>query len=92
MSYNYRCKKRHKGIQCDTRRTLRQKVEYYTNKPRCLSCGSELSYYDKSRKKWTKKNKCLCDGIHYPHTKGSKWCIQYKGVLTDEDYEDRYKI
>lgn len=92
MVYNYRCKKRLKskdGDHCDTRITLKKKVGKYIRKPKCENCGAEITFHDKNVKKRMLENKCLCDGYHFPHANNSKWCIHYKGVLTDEDYENR---
>lgn len=38
-----------------------------------------------------KKRRCDCDGYHFPHSKGSKWCRHNAKPLTDRDYEERYK-
>jgi hypothetical protein len=33
---------------------------------------------------------CTCDGYSFPHRRSSKWCAGYTGILTDQDYEERY--
>jgi hypothetical protein len=74
--YNYRCKKRINGVLCDTRVSLKRKIEDYTRKPRCKSCGNLLSYHDKATKRRNKREKCGCGMAESPiHKRGSKGCI-----------------
>lgn len=40
-------------------------------------------------KKRAKRDRCFCSGYWFVHRKGSKWCYEYKGKLTDKDYESR---
>lgn len=85
MSYPYRCRRR----SCSARRTLRKKLEQYVREPKCRECGGELRL-DRWKMKDHKKAKCTCDGYHFPHRKGSKWCNYSTVELTEEDYKQRY--
>lgn len=82
--YPCRCRK------CKARVTLKNHPDWYETEIKCRICGGKL-FLDSYRKNTEiVKNKCTCDGYHFPHNKNSKWCKQYKGVLTQEDYEQRY--
>ncbi|MCX6738702.1 MAG: hypothetical protein NT098_01460 [Candidatus Parcubacteria bacterium] len=78
-----RCKK------CGARKTFNFHPDSY-QKPKKCSCGGEYRVDWYRKKKENKKAKCLCDGYHFPHRKGSKWCRYYKGELSDDDYRYRY--
>lgn len=84
MSWPYRCTKE----RCKVRRALRKKKELYVREPTCDACGSPLRL-DVYEQKQHKLKRCLCDGYHFPHRRGSKWCVHYTGVTTDEDWQDR---
>jgi len=90
--YKYRCKKRlSNGSQCDTRRSLKKKVEQYKRKPKCFNCGSTLKYIDKSSRGKFNHIICLCGDPHYPHREGATiWCKHHPIGPTEKDYEERY--
>ena len=56
----------------------------------CQNCNNLLTWRDHRTEKLNTERKCLCDGYHFPHRKGSKWCIENRANLTDTDYEERY--
>jgi hypothetical protein len=85
MSYNYRCSIHRR---CGARRTLKKPIEQYVRRPHCLRCGMDSLKPVKERKRNTFRA-CYCDGYHYPHSKGSKWCRYSKSILTDDDLEER---
>lgn len=59
----------------------------YVREKRC-SCGGHLHDYSVNRKRG---NTCLCDGLPYPHRKGSVvWCKHHLTGPTDADYQERY--
>lgn len=88
--YIYRCNKRlGDGVRCYTSHNLKRKIEQYIRKPRCNGCGALLTYRDHFRERLNKQRKCGCDGYHFPHRKGSKWCEDNRHNLTDKDYEGR---
>jgi hypothetical protein len=86
MSKNYRCTK----SSCRQRRTLKRPIEQYVREPRCLACGGRLSY-DPEPKRRHNQEKCVCDGYHFPHRRGTEpWCRYAKKGPSDKDYEERY--
>jgi len=85
VSYRYRCRC---YTACDTRVSLKRKLEDYIRKPKCRCCGGELRR-DRARELESKRNVCHCGELPFPHRKGCKWCRRYKGEYTDQDYEDR---
>lgn len=88
MSYNYRCS----VSECRKRRTLRKKIELYMRRPKCPSCGADSLKYDPTEKIRTKSRTCRCDGLFYPHHKGtSVWCDHHPTGPTDEDWQERYR-
>ena len=88
MRYYYRCKKTHQGIVCDTRVTLPRPVEDYINKPKCPSCKALLSYRDTWQQAKNRENVCKCDGYHFPHRQGCKFC-NHNPHMTEQDREER---
>jgi len=90
MIYRYRCS----SEKCRMRVTLKKRVEEYVRKePVCKCCGSKLTIdsYRQSRNE-TKKYNCHCDGMHFVHRIGSKWCNYYKGEYTEEELRERRYI
>ena len=71
--------------------TLKKRKEEYVTEPRCKCCGGELAIdtYRQSKKE-TKKFNCNCDGYHFTHRIGSKWCNHYKGEYTQEELKERH--
>lgn len=86
MTYNYRCTR----DRCRRRVTKRRRIEEYVHDHhrRCPACGGNLSF-DPAPRRQTKRRTCRCDGYHFPHHRGSMWCIHYEGELTEEDLRDR---
>lgn len=95
MTYLYRCNRTIrsgvlKGLRCYARRSLPRRVEEYVRKPKCKACGAELTYLDKWQKKKNKATICKCDGLHYTHRKGSKWCDHYEGAYNEDEMRERH--
>lgn len=69
----YRCR------QCRARRVLRQPLAFYLREPHCQACGGTLlpDIY-RTRTHGTVKP-CCCDGYHFPHKRGSRYCRHGKG-------------
>lgn len=94
MTVPYRCT--HHG--CRARVTLKRRRERYLEKPKCPSCGRELTGKpDFKMRVRDKRRACDCGeianskGSQWPHRKGSiKWCRYSALPLTDEDYAERY--
>lgn len=61
----YRCMK------CRTRNAFRRPIETYRQK-KCKACGHTRFYYDKERNR--KQPSCECQGYHFPHRPGSRFC------------------
>ncbi len=90
MSYRYKCIKTINGKQCDTRISLKRRVELYKIKPKCPRCNNQIHYRDRARERESTADKCGCDGYHFPHRKGSRYCVENIKNLTDVDHEERY--
>jgi len=79
---------------CRSRRSLPKMLAFYVKEPKCLACGRNTLTLDKHRMKkevGPEANNCFCDGYHFPHRKGSKWCRDSTSPPTEEDYQDRYR-
>jgi hypothetical protein len=75
---------------CGARRSLKRRIEDYVRVPVCLACGGKLTR-DKAQETRNKANTCTCDGLPYPHRKGSDvWCVEHETGPSDEDYRRRY--
>ena len=89
MIYHYRCTIRRK---CGARKTLKKRIEEYVRRPRCPGCGKDTLKFDPYKKPYNTKNKCSCDGISFPHRKGTEpWCIHAKLGPTEADWKERYR-
>lgn len=97
MSYLYRCKARYKsgpykGKRCQQRHALPRKVEDYTRKPKCPSCGNFISFMDTWQMNKNKETTCNCGLPIYPHRAGSHvLCKQYTGPASDEELEAAFR-
>jgi len=81
----------HRCSKCRTRHTFRLRIEQYQRPPKCRNCGDTHFYVDKwMLRRNTKADKCWCDGYRFPHRRGSKWCNEFSGELTDADYGERH--
>lgn len=80
---------------CRARRTLPKHPSKYLIRryARCYSCGRDALSVDRFRKhKEGKRYTCHCDGVHYPHRRGSLiWCIHHPTGPTEADFMDRYQ-
>lgn len=89
MTHVYRCT--HSG--CRKRVVLARLREQYQNAPKCPDCRRELTgRVDRALKRQRKREVCGCDGYHFPHRRGSKWCSHSSATLTDRDYAERYRV
>jgi len=86
MTYPYRCTRN----RCRKRRSLPKHTHQYIKTPICRVCVGKLSF-DKTKRKRTKRDTCTCDGISYPHFKGTEpWCVYAKIGPTEEDFKERH--
>lgn len=88
--YIYRCGRNDCRKQVAKKRKL---SDYKTVKPTlCPGCGcNSLIDITKRKKRERRAETCRCDGVHYPHRKGSIiWCKQHPTGPTEQDYQDRY--
>lgn len=89
MSYSYRCTR----ANCRARRSLKQHMfQYQHNKePKCSVCGGRLTF-DEHHQANNSKHTCTCDGLAYPHRRGSSvWCVYHPVGPTDIDFEEVYR-
>lgn len=86
MSYPYRCGR----DGCRQRVSLRRKLETYVRPRLCPSCGHDSLKLDRWKMRDHKASRCNCNGYHFIHRKGSKWCEFYRGEYTEEDLMERY--
>jgi len=85
MSYPYRCSK----PGCRKRIALKQKIEQYVDGKNCPACGKDSLKLDTNKRREGRRMRCSCDGYHFPHRKGSLWCIHSTIVPTDDDHRNR---
>ena len=86
MTHVYRCTHE----LCRQRVILRRIKERYFRAPKCPACDRVLTgKEDKAVKLQRKRLLCGCDGYHFPHRKGSKWCTFSTRPLTDADHIER---
>jgi len=65
---------------CQAGVSLPKRWQDYKKPPTCKTCGYYRLRVDTYRLRVErKKNKCNCDGYHFPHRKGSKWCEHGEG-------------
>lgn len=84
--FKYRCGRRG----CRKVYTLSQPPAAYRVEKRC-SCGGTLHDYSIDRKR-NKARTCGCDGLPFPHKKGSDvWCRHHATGPSEEDYLMRHK-
>lgn len=85
MNYKYRCGR---GA-CRKIYTLSKPLSHYVREKKC-SCGGTLHDYSCDRKR-NKARTCHCDGLHFPHKKGSSvWCSEHPTGPSEEDQMERY--
>lgn len=68
MTFNYRCSKRRT---CGARRTLTKRLRFYVRRPKCPGCGQDTLKLDPWTGAATQRRTCYCDGIFWPHRKGT---------------------
>lgn len=76
---------------CNTRHALAKPLRDYVRIPRCRSCGRQHWWRDAYRAKRRAAERrdqcypgrCGCGAYHYPHRRGSGWCL-YNNNITDE--------
>ena len=89
MSYKYKCRCK----KCGSRKTLTKHPAEYMKTLVCWSCKSVNNYridWYRTRGKESKKFTCKCDGMPYPHRKGSTpFCVHSDDEPT---YEDMMKL
>ena len=91
MSYPHRCSK----AGCRKRVTLAKKSKDYVVRSHalCPACGNDSLKLDANHRKESKRNRCNCDGAHYPHKRGSLvWCIHSTRQPSDDDWQSLYQI
>lgn len=82
---------------CRHAKRLKKELHEYTRVPKCI-CGSTDWRVDSHRRnQWSNRegvyNTCSCNGLHYPHRKGSSvWCAHSKKDPTDEDHKSLRNI
>lgn len=69
---------------CEARRTLARKPHEYIRPPRCRRCGANRYRLDVYRQ----TGRTGCTGYHFPHRRGSKFCI-FNKKLTAQDIAER---
>lgn len=89
MTHVYRCT--HRG--CRRRVILARPLARYQRTPKCPECLRPITgHEDRALKAQRRRERCGCDGYHFPHRKGSKWCAFTHNPPTDADYAARYGV
>jgi hypothetical protein len=88
VSFAYRCNK------CRGRNPLRSPLFKCWPEPKCKHCGHDKFYLDKARQ--YRNDYCTCEGYHWKHRTGSKFCIENPNyelnVRTERYGEDRAEV
>jgi len=82
MSIPHRCSK----AKCRKRVTLPRLVAQYVRVKKCPACGCDSLKPDLAHRAESKRNRCNCDGLPFPHRIGSIWCDHSTITPTDSDY------
>lgn len=79
--YRVRCRK------CRARAVLSQHPNDYSRPRRCHSCGNQEWTIDAYRdsKREAKRQTCDCDGLTFPHRRGSLGCYHYVRPIPEPD-------
>lgn len=89
MTHVYRCTHNN----CRKRVILAYRLNHYIRKPKCPCCKRELTgSVDRALIAQRRREVCGCDGYHFPHRRGSKWCQLSTRPITDADYAERYRV
>lgn len=68
---------------------LTKTPEHYRTTKIC-ECGGTLYDYSSDRKR-NRARTCYCDGVPYPHNKGTLvWCSEHALGPTEQDFIDRH--
>ncbi len=87
MTHVYRCT----HDDCRRRVILTRRLERYVRTPKCPGCDRPLTgREDRAVKLQRRRLRCTCDGYHFPHRRGSLYCVHATRPLTDADHEARY--
>lgn len=91
MSWPCRCRRK----ACQARQTIRWRPESYVRPPKCRRCGKGLLRVDGWRQAHERHSKTTCrpdrsgcQGYHFPHRRGSRWC-DHNPALTPAMLEER---
>ncbi|NIR97959.1 MAG: hypothetical protein GWO03_07925 [Gammaproteobacteria bacterium] len=68
---------------------LRKPIGEYRRRRVCPACGGHLSYDPEVRRRH-RAERCACDGLHYPHRRGTRFCDHYAGPRDDEYWREFY--
>lgn len=92
----YRCSHRGNstrkaGTECGQRASLKKSIDKYKRRPLCPGCGRDSLLIDKAHHVRKRKLKCSCQGVPYPHERGTlPLCENYKGILTEEQHREAF--
>lgn len=88
MKYQCRCNRN----ECRQRVTLNKHPLDYVNEKHCV-CGGRLHVDQHRMTAEHKRVLCKCDGLPFPHRKGSSvWCREHPKGPTEQEYYERYKV
>lgn len=86
MTYRYRCTR----DGCRKRVSLRRLKEQYIRTPKCPGCNRDTLHRDTARQRESKKNRCWCNGYHFPHRQRSApWCDYAVRMPSPEEMSQR---
>lgn len=64
----------HRCCRCQARRTLARRWSLYIRPPKCRVCGYARLKPCFDRLKQVRRQRCKCEGYHFPHRRGSRFC------------------
>ncbi len=66
----------HRCTRCERRVTFSRLWSTFIRRKRCWFCGGEKFFVDRWMLRRGREQKCICDGYHFPHRKGSRMCFE----------------
>jgi hypothetical protein len=88
----YRCTRKQNGDgshtkPCGQRVKLRKPIDQYKKRPMCPACKHDSLKIDLAHYKRKRRLKCNCQGVPFPHERGTIiGCQHYARPVTEDEY------
>jgi len=84
MAYLHRCSR------CGKRRALKRLMKDYIRPPACAACGNRRYNHDLNQERRNALAVCRCEGYHFTHRRGSKWCEHAHSTVLAQEAVERF--